>query len=203
MTEQDYDQLLNIKTAGSRIVPLPASLHYNPYEPTPYQALDTYFHAHPLTSNDRLVDFGSGKGRLSFYVHYYFNAATVGVEMHPDFHQQAIENLSRYMDKRKKGKHKLHFCHSLAEDYKIDPDDNRFYFFNPFSVQIFISIVNNILRSKEAHERDIELILYYATEEYIYFLEHETTFELIDTVTVPDVYPENPYERLFLYKLAY
>ena len=46
-----------------------------------------------------MVDFGCGKGRLNFYIHYFFHATVVGIEMNEIFYQEAIENLNRYLEK--------------------------------------------------------------------------------------------------------
>ena len=89
----------------------------------------------------------------------------------------------------------------MAEEYQIDPLDNRFYFFNPFSIQIFMKVINHILFSKEEFERDIEVILYYASDDYIFFLENDTAFELKQEVKIPGLYEAVPYERFLVYRL--
>ena len=68
---------------------------------------------------------------------------------------------------------------------RFDPRDNRFYFFNPFSVQVFMNVVNNILLSVEAVEREMDIILYYPSEDYIFFLENQTAFELKREIRLP------------------
>ena len=72
------------------------------------------------------------------------------------------------------------FERCLAEDYEIDSRDDVFYFFNPFSVQIFMKFVEHILDSVDEHKRSIELILYYPSSAYILFLETRTTFEFCE-----------------------
>ncbi|MFD2446633.1 methyltransferase [Bacillus sp. CGMCC 1.16607] len=201
MMEQNYDKLLDISTQGDQ-KGFNESFHYHRYEPTPYSALQILFHKYELKSCDRMVDFGCGKGRLNFFIHYLFNASVVGIEMNEIFYQEAVENQNRYMKKNKNGKGKIHFHCCRAEDYMIDPLDNRFYFFNPFSVQIFMNIINNILLSVEKFKREIELILYYGSEDYIFFLENHTSFELKEEVRLPE-YRNNPFERFLVYRLAY
>jgi hypothetical protein len=61
--------------------------------------------------------------------------------------------------------------------------------------------INNILRSVEKRPRQIEIILYYAPEEYLYFLENQTAFELKEEVILPDLYEQNPYEKFLIYHL--
>ncbi|MCL6574477.1 MAG: class I SAM-dependent methyltransferase, partial [Bacillus sp. (in: Bacteria)] len=144
MKEYYYDKLFNIKTSGDQ-EGINKSLHYHRYEATPYSALEELFSNYRLHSSDHFVDFGCGKGRLNFYIHHLFNAMVVGVEMNEAYYQKAVKNRISYLKKTNSGKDKIHFCCCLAEEYQIDPLDNRFYFFNPFSLQIFRKIINNIL----------------------------------------------------------
>ncbi|WP_141432745.1 methyltransferase [Bacillus sp. 03113] len=201
MNEKYYDTLLNIKTVGDQ-KGFNQSFHYHRYEPTPYHALEILFNQYELKKSDRIVDFGCGKGRLPFYIHYLFQATVIGVEMNETFYQEAIDNRNNYLKKVRKGKNQIHFHCGLAEDYPIHPKDNRFYFFNPFSIQIFRSIINNILLSVEKSGREIELILYYSSEDYIYFLENQTVFELKQEVILPSLYKYNPFERFLIYRLG-
>lgn len=201
MKEHYYDKLLNIKTGGVQ-QGFSKSFHYHRYEPTPYAALEELFKYYQLKSNDRVVDFGCGKGRLNFYIHHFFHANVSGIEMDENFYQAAIENRNSYVRKTKSRLEKVQFYCCLAEEYEIHPQDNRFYFFNPFSVQVFRRVINNILRSVEKIEREVDLILYYPSEDYIYFLENDTAFELDLEVPVPYIYEHNPNERFLIYRLG-
>ena len=202
MKENDYDELLNIKTGGNQLG-FNDSLHYHRYEPTPYSALELLFNSYELKSSDRIVDFGCGKGRLNFFISYLYQASVVGVEMNKDFYLEAVKNRTNYMKKVKTCDNSMEFHCCLAEEYKIDYRDNRFYFFNPFSVQIFMKIINNILLSFEKHPRQIELILFYVSEDYIYFLENQTGFELKEEIKLPHLSERDSYERFVIYQLEY
>ncbi|MEH7127863.1 methyltransferase, partial [Neobacillus drentensis] len=177
MKEYYYDKLLGIKTGGDQNG-FNKSFHYHRYEPTPYSALEELFNNYQLTSSDRIVDFGCGKGRLNFFIHYHFGSTVVGIEMNEEFYQEAIENQNSYLKKTKTIESPIHFYCCLAEYYQVDQLDNRFYFFNPFSIQIFMKTINNILLSVEKFQRNIELILYYPSEDYIYYLENDTSYDL-------------------------
>lgn len=202
MKEQYYDELLNIKTRDIQ-KGFHSSLHFHRYEPTPYDALETLFRNYKLERHDRVVDFGCGKGRLVFYIHHFFRATVIGVEMNEAFYQEAVANRIAYLKKYRNIKENIQFHHCLAQDYPIDPQDNRFYFFNPFSIQVFMTVINSVLVSVEKFKRDIELILYYPSEDYIYYLEHQTAFEILDEIRLPMLYERNPHERFLIYRLAY
>lgn len=200
MKQKLNDQFLNIKTTGDQRG-FNNFYHYHPYEATPYQALEKLFDAHPLSNNDRLVDFGCGKGRLSFAANYQFDASAVGIEMNETFCEDAIQNRDNYVKKFLKREDKLVFHCCLAEDYRVNKLDNNFYFFNPFSIQIFMKVLQNILKSVEESEREVKVILYYGSQEYFYYLEDYSPFELIDVIRL-EGYEKNPFERFLVYRLA-
>jgi SAM-dependent methyltransferase len=202
MKEKYYDDLLNVYTRGDQ-KGFNESLHYHRYEPTPYSALEILFDQYKLKNSDHVVDFGCGKGRLNFLINYLFHSTVVGIEMNETFYQDAIKNQKSYLKMAKKNQEKIQFQCCLAEEYKIDLLDNRFYFFNPFSLQIFMIVVNNILLSVEKAKREIDIVLYYPSEDYIYFLNNHPSFQLKQEVILTDLYNQNPNERFMIYKLAY
>ncbi|GAB3800749.1 class I SAM-dependent methyltransferase [Virgibacillus kimchii] len=200
MKEYYYDKLLHIKTGKDKKVFYPDSLHYNPYEPTPYSALEALSENYSLQAQDHIVDFGSGKGRLPFYIHHFHPASVIGVEMDETMMEKSLVNLKNYQRYMKRKKNTIEFLPCLAEEYIIQPQDNRFYFFNPFSTEIFRKVVNRILLSVEKHQRSVDIILYYPNGDYIFYLEHHTIFELIKEIKLHD-YDRNPDERILIYRL--
>lgn len=199
MTEQEYDRQLNITTAGNQ-QGFTDSLHHHRYEPTPYELLDRLFQNYSLSPGDRLVDVGCGKGRLNFYIHHRFGAESAGIEMNPVFYAEAIQNKARYLKKHKAAEHLITFYNCLAQDYPIGARDNKFYFFNPFSIQLFIPFVNGILRSAEKESRTIEVILFFASQDYSDFLENRTAFQLVEEIPLPD-FNKDLRERFLIYRL--
>jgi SAM-dependent methyltransferase len=197
MNDQQMDKLLNVKTTGEQRGFM-TSLHYHRYEPTPYSALDLFFNEYILSTHDHIVDFGCGKGRLNFYLNHHFNTNVVGVEMNETFYMEALENKQSYLKNYRKRSEKINFYCVLAEEYDISPDENKFYFFNPFTVQILTNVVKNILISYEKYPREIDLILYYPSEDYIFYLEKQTPFELVYEMNLPE---NNPNERFLVYRL--
>lgn len=200
--EHEMDQLLNIKTTQRQKLP-DYSTHYFPYEPTPYSALETLFEHYEVTSSDRFVDFGCGKGRLNFYIHHFFKSSVIGIEKDKSLYQDALDNYENHIKKNKVKQSAIQFNCCLAESYPIIPADNRFYFFNPFSIEIFRRVVQNILLSYEQYPRDVEILLYYPSESYIFFLENQTPLSLKQEVILENLYQKDPYERFVIYGFNY
>ncbi|MCT4794352.1 SAM-dependent methyltransferase [Exiguobacterium alkaliphilum] len=195
MTEQQYERLLQIETAKPQ-QGFPASVEYHRYEPTPYEALDLLRDAYPLAATDTVVDFGSGKGRLPFYLAYTFRVRAIGVEMDGGFHEAALDNWINY-SKKHHTRGSVQLIHDYAERFTIPSEANRFYFFNPFSVNVFRDVVSNIIASVERSPRPVDLILYYPADEYLHFLNDETPFQYVQGVRLP---LKNLHERFLIYR---
>ena len=176
MFTMNYDKLLHIRTEEVQLG-FNKSYHYHRYEPTPYDHLKKLFEAFPLQATDHVVDFGCGKGRLNFYIHYLFQATVTGIEMNEEFYQDALNNFEQYIKIRKRKKEGIHFHLGKAEAYPIKPEDNYFYFFNPFSLPIFQKVINNLMYSLEERSRPVKIILYFPSDEYQYFMDNHAFFE--------------------------
>ncbi|MDR4888133.1 methyltransferase [Fredinandcohnia sp. QZ13] len=201
MEDKYFDALLHVKTSGGQ-KGFSTSVHYYRYEPTPYEGLAALFEHYQLKETDRVVDFGCGKGRLLFYIHHLFAATVVGVEIDKSLYQEAVQNRDRYAKRPGIRKEEIEIHHCAAQDYEIHPLDNRFYFFNPFSIQVFKHTIANILRSYEKNPREMEVILYYGSTDYTYFLENNTPFQLKKEIIIPELFEKNTYERFMVYQLG-
>lgn len=202
MKEHEYEKLLNIKTSGEQ-KELNDSFHYNIYEPTTYSALNTLFSHYSIDENDSIVDFGCGKGRLNFYINFYFKAQVTGIEMNNYYYDIALDNKSSYIKEHNKDAERITFICALAENYKIKSIDNKFYFFNPFSLQIFIKVLGNILNSVEDYYRPIDIILFYPSEDFIDYLENYTSFQLLTEIKLREKFINDINQRFLIYRLDY
>lgn len=202
MSDEDYERLLNIETNKEQ-QNFHESFHYNRYEATPYSAIELLFTNYKVSKFDSIVDYGCGKGRLLFYINHFFNAKVTGIEMDENFYNDCLLNTSSYLIKHKNSIDQIKFVNDFAENYKISKKDNKFYFFNPFSIQIFMKIVDNILESLEKFNREVELILYYPSDDYIYYLDSCTSFNLCGEVKLDKLYGRDSRERFLIYKLNY
>ena len=197
MNEQQYDKYLHINTVGEQYG-FPKLAHYHRYEPTPYTGLEQLFSGYQMPENPVFIDMGCGKGRVPIYVHYKFHIQTIGIEMDAGFYAEAESNKKSYLQKNN-APIPISFIHTIAEEYLIQPSDTVFFFFNPFSIHIFRTVIHNIWKSYEQHMREIHIILYYPPYDYLQFLLHGTPFELIHEIHLEN--EKNINERLCVFAL--
>lgn len=170
------DELLQIDTVG-RDETYATKTRY-PYQPTPYVILDKILSEKILENSRYLVDFGCGKGRVAFYfADKYVDIDITGIEAVKAFYADALKNLNGY-----KKKNSIHFLNKAAEDYFIPVQMDTFFFFRPFSVEIMHKVITNIFESYNKKKRNIRLIFYYLTEEYIMFLSSVPGINLINDI---------------------
>lgn len=197
MSAKKYDRELGIRTMGLR--EWDGNSQYNRYEATPYEALDTLFRSYKLKKHHRVVDFGCGRGRVTFYIHRQFKVPVVGIEAHDKTYDEALSNKARYRVRAKHIQAPIRLKYGLAENYTVQSHDNCFYFFNPFSSEVFATVVANIVRSWKKHQRTIDIILYYPLPDYKrVMVEH--SFRKINKVRVPGAC--DFYEKFIIYRLS-
>lgn len=196
-----HEKLLNIKTTGEQ-QGFYESHHYNRYEATSYMALESLFKEYTLNASDNIIDFGCGKGRLAFYINYYYNSSVTGIEMNNNYYTICENNKKSYFKSFSKPKEKIKFLNIFAENYEVSSSDNKFYFFNPFSLQLFIKVLNNILISVEEFPREIDLIFYYPSEDYIDYLENYTSLNLKKEIPVHKLYLVDKRQKFSIYTLS-
>lgn len=192
MTDQELSiQTEEIQTNGKD------TYYCHRYEPTPYAVLDTLFSYYKPSPQDVLVDYGCGLGRLNFYAEKLFSICSTGVEYSFPYYQRAQNNLQTYNG----NKDNIRFVHCRAEDYIVSSEETLFYFFNPFSIEIFRSVVNRILYSQQENPRKIMVILYYPEDEILFYLEQHTMFQRMDEFAASDTVSNDRRERFVLYFL--
>lgn len=198
MNEQQFEKLLNITTAGFQYG-YPKLAKYHRYEPTPYEGLEQLFTQYELPQNAVFVDIGCGKGRVPIYMHYRFMIPCIGVEMDPKFFAEAEYNRQQYL-KKAKYRVPLTFHHEMAERYVVQKEDNVFFFFNPFSVHVLRQVMHNIIDSRNVYPRDVHIILYYPSEDYLHYLQEQLQCEVVTEVKLTGC--KNPNERIIVLKMS-
>lgn len=193
--ESTWDKLLQIKTVGRDDVN--ADQYHHPYGPTPYSVLARLADSGLIGKDDTVLDYGCGKGRVGFYLTYRTKAKVIGIEYDDRIYGSALKNLKSAIVKIKP-----EFVMTKAEEYEVPLDVNRFYFFNPFSVEILQKVMARILESYYEHPREVYLLFYYPADEYIAYLMSVSELEFYDEIECNDLFEgKDPRERIMIFQL--
>ncbi|MBQ4057856.1 MAG: class I SAM-dependent methyltransferase [Lachnospiraceae bacterium] len=173
---------------------------YYRYEPTSYSGLICAFDEleDVLTKYDRLVDFGCGKGRVLFYVNQRFQCEVCGIEVDEELYELALDNRAYYNTRFRDSMERIEILNGKAEEYEIRPEDNVFYFFNPFEINIFEQVIEHIIESVEKQPRRVLVMMYYPKAEYIRHIQRKQ-FKLFRIVKLP-AYEVDWDEKVVIYE---
>jgi len=193
--DKAWDRLIKIETTGrddSR-----SDQYRYPYEPSHYLVLERLANSGLLRKKDVLLDYGCGKGRVDFFLSYQTRAKSIGIEYDERIYEGAIDNHKTAISADRVSL----FKHN-AEDYIVPTEVNRFYFFNPFSVEILRKVMARIISSYYIEPRGILLFFYYPSDEYISYLMTVDELEFMDEIDCRDLFNEdNQRERITIYQI--
>lgn len=194
MNETKWDKLLHIKTTGrddSR-----ADQYRYPYEPTPYSVLERLANSGYITKKNSLVDYGCGKGRVDFFLSYQTRCKAIGVEYDERIHASAMENKVSAVSGGR-----TQFVLGSAENYEVPEEADRFYFFNPFSVELLQKVMSRIEDSYYANPREMLLFFYYPSDEYVAYLMTKDEVSFFDEVDCRDLFEgDNEREKVLIFE---
>jgi predicted RNA methylase len=193
--EKTWDKLLQIKTSG-RDASNSDQYRY-PYEPTPYSVLERLANSGLIRKSDVVLDYGCGKGRVDFFLSYQTKANTLGIEYDERIYQGVLENKKTAVSRAK-----TEFVLARAEEYEVPAEVNRYYFFNPFSVELLRKVMVRIIQSYYEKPREVFLFFYYPSEEYISYLMTVDELEFYDEIDCGDLFDKNDLrERIMIFLL--
>ncbi|MBQ5709698.1 MAG: SAM-dependent methyltransferase, partial [Anaerotignum sp.] len=120
------------------------------------------------------------------------------IEYDERIYQSAVENRKTAVSGTK-----TEFLLARAEEYDVPAEVNRYYFFNPFSVEILREVMTKIKESHEKDPREAFLFFYYPSPEYLSFLAEEDGLELQEEVPCGDLFEGNdPREKVMVFSLS-
>ena len=196
MNEKEWDRLLNIRTSGrddSR-----SDQYRYPYEPTPYPVLERLARSGYITKRNTLIDYGCGKGRAGFFLAYQVRCYCVGVEYDERIYKSAMMN-----SENAAGRLRISFVHGRAEHYQVPEEADRFYFFNPFSIEILRGVISRIRESWYVYQREMLLLFYYPSDEYISYLMTVEELLFVDEIDCRDLFDgEDRRERIVIFSFG-
>lgn len=171
------------------------------YQATYYNDLVKIFNEVTLEPEDTLVDFGCGLGRVLFYGNSRHYCNTVGIENNPELFAELMKNVEAYQSRFLEQEERMLFLNFDARAYQIRPEDNFFYFFNPFSREIFREVLKNIVISVKKNPRDINILLYYPSLAYQREIRDCKLFVLKKMIKLSG-YEQDPDEKVLVYHLS-
>lgn len=160
MKEKEWEKLLRIKTTG-RDDTRSDTFRY-PYEPTSYEVLERLANTGLIGKNNTLLDYGCGKGRVSIFMTYQTKCHSIGIEYDERIYNRALANKTDAVSGNR-----VQFICEDAVVFKIADNVDRFFFFNPFSIEIFKSVLANIIDSYYEAQREMLIMCYYPSDEYL------------------------------------
>ena len=194
--ETTWDKRLHIRTTGRDETN--ADQYHHPYEPTPYPVLERLADSGLMGSDDVVVDYGCGKGRVGFFLSHRTKAKSIGIEYDARIYQSALENRKNAVSGRK-----TDFILTRAEEYEVPPEVSCCYFFNPFSVEILRKVMARIVESWYAAPREIFLFFYFPSNEFISYLMTVEELEFYDEIECDDLFEGNEQrERILIFTLG-
>lgn len=194
--EKTWDKLLQIKTTGRD--DSNSDQYRYPYEPTSYSVLMRLANSGLIHKKDVVLDYGCGKGRVDFFLSYQTKAKTIGIEYDERIYQSALDNQQTAVSGVK-----TEFVLAKAEEYTVPPEVNRYYFFNPFSVELLQKVMARIIESYYENPREVLLFFYYPSEEYISHLMTVDELEFYDEIDCSDLFgTNNTRERIMIFSLS-
>lgn len=203
MTEQDWDRRLHIDTIG-RDASREDNYHY-PYEPTPYAVLERLADSEYISDESIVIDYGCGKGRVSFFLHDRLGCKVIGIDFDESMYVQAKKNLVNYEAGflgNRNNKCNIQFFCKGAEKYEVEEGD-VFYFFNPFSVEILHSVIGKIIRSYYIQPREMRLLFYYPSDEYVSYLMTVPELCFVDEIDCSDLFAGyNQREKILVFEIV-
>lgn len=194
--EIKWDKLLRIKTSGRDDTR--SDQYRYPYEPTPYAALERLAYSGYIGKKNTLIDYGCGKGRVDFFLAYETRCRTIGIEYDDRMLDRALEN-----QKSAASSGRTKFCLANAEDYVVDAAADRFYFFNPFALEILRKALSRIKESYYENPRKMLLFFYYPSDDYVSYLMMEDDLSFLDEIVCMDLFDgEDPRERILIFEMG-
>ena len=196
VNEYNWDKLLKIKTSGRDDTK--ADQYCYPYEPTPYCVLERLANSGYIKKNNCVIDYGCGKGRVDFFLSYQTRCKSVGIEYDERIYNRALSNKADAVSGNK-----VKFICADAVGFKIPDNVDRFFFFNPFSVEIFKSVLANIIDSYYENQREMLVMCYYPSDEYLMCLSQEYNVTFVEEIDCSDISDgESRREKVVVYRVG-
>lgn len=167
----DYDCDFGVDTTWARL-PLGVRLRelfterlYQPTDPTEFREVLSQIPAD--FSRFVFIDLGSGKGRALLLAAEYPFWEIVGVEVQPELHRIAQQNVERADGSARKCKRISSLCMD-ARDFEFPEEPVLLYLFNPFPDYVLEKVLGNLENSLDANPRPAYVIYNTPWEQHVF-----------------------------------
>ncbi len=180
----DLDHHVNTTSARLPLRTRLRGLVCSPYQPTEPELFHEMMQALNLTWPDfTFIDLGSGKGRTLLMASEYPFRRIIGVELLPELHCVALENIRRYQPRA---------CVAIeavcadARDFQFPAEPTVLYLFNPLPEPELAAVMQNLERSLRESPRAMYVV--YHNPEHEHLLAQSATLKKIATTQSYVVY---------------
>lgn len=166
--EYDWDYRVNTTSATVGWRDRLLGVFHSPYQPTEPALFQEMLSALTVDlSKFTFIDLGSGKGRTLMMAANYPFQKIIGVELFPELHRIAQQNLSNYSSPHQK-------CFSLesicadAREFHFPIEPTVLYLFNPLPEAGLATVISNLERSLREHPRPAIVIYHNPLHEELF-----------------------------------
>lgn len=174
-----YDEFLSIQTESEEIDYKVDRMINHYYSPTKYSVIEDLFIKYPFNNDDHLIDFGCGKGRVLIMAAYHGCKYLTGYEIDTDRYNLLLNNIECFQNTYNNHSEILVFNIS-ADKINIDDSANKFFFFNPFHLKIYMKVINEIGTSLKRKTRKVYLFLYKPQVDTIKYIDSLDYFKKVE-----------------------
>jgi hypothetical protein len=130
------------------------------YVPTRWRSLRATFRHWPITADDVLLDYGSGKGRTVVWAaaNYRFRRI-IGIELDEQLLLHAEANLARWNGRRLCDE--VDLLQADATEYEVPDDVTVIFFGNPFVGAVFEKVIGKVQESLDRNPRELAVLYYH------------------------------------------
>ena len=193
--EQEWEELLGIKTSGRDDSHSDGEHH--PYEPTDYCVLERLANSGLIRKKNTLIDYGSGKGRVSIFLAYQTGCHSLGIEYDERLWQKAMLNA-----KSPAARQRVSFVLADAAAYEIPDEADCCFFFNPFALHTLKRVLGKIFDSLERKPRPLRLFFYYPYEDTEHLLNQHLRLIAEEPIDCRDLFDgDDEKEKILVYQV--
>ena len=150
---------------------------------TPYAVLERLISTGYIGKRSTLIDYGSGKGRVSLFLAHETRCRCIGVEFDERLWERSLDNQKTAVAGKR-----VEFIHGDAVAFKVPKEVDCCFLFNPFALHTLKRVLANIFDSVYQEPRRLRFFFYYPYEETEAFLLNHVNLTVEDIIDCRDLF---------------